>query len=1012
MVSTSTDVIVERANEGTDSVQASVTYSLAEGIEHLTLTGTDALNGSGNTLNNRLTGNTNNNWLRGGGGNDTLLGLAGNDNLEGGAGNDSLVGDVGNDTLEGGVGADTMDGGAGDDIYAVDNAGDVIADASGWDWVQAYTNYTLPTFMEMAWVYTGEAITLTGNSGANELRANAEGAASTLVGGAGNDLYRVYGARNGIVTMPTVVEAANEGYDTLWVNKDYHHGPAGQTISLPDHIEKLDIHHTWGISGRGNALDNDLVGTGRFNANSDGYRTSLEGLSGNDTYRIYSIYTQVIEAAGDNADTVVAYWGDHRLAEHVENLQLANDTRNINGFGNSANNNITGNNYNNLLDGGAGNDTLTGGFGDDVFLVDSALDQVNEASNQGIDTVRTALATYSLPTTGSFHVENLQFTSAVAHVGTGNALNNVIEGHGGNDSLAGLVGNDTLWGGAGQDTLDGGEGNDRLVSGARLPQGSGVQSGLKAEYYNNRDFSGTPGLTRQDANIDFNWSGGAPGAGVNTDNFSSRWTGWLNISTPGLYTFRFWGDDQHYLSIDQQRIIDGNGNGTFTSLAIYLEAGAHSFEALQLEGGGGAGAQLMWQAPGSGTFTVVPSSVFTSGTAPMVDATGDLLQGGAGNDTLEGSAFADTLVGGSGDDTYVISGTHDTLTEQANEGSDTVVAGFSVNLGDAGFNNIENATLSGSGALQATGTAGANVLVGSTGGGSLSGLGGNDRLLGYGGSTLEGGDGNDSLSAVGGWSPAALPGLALWLDAADLDGDGIAEGTAEAGLTATGVATWADKSGNNRAATQTGWDNQPQWMIDPATGRPVVRFGNGVDGSTTNDSLIVSLPSMTGNRNSLFWVQNTIDANHMPIYSNNGNGWFLIGGVNDGNTDVTGNGNWHNPAGFWRDGQLANWATRADVYNGLNAATHSVASVNQPFNWNGRMTLGGAYDSFWNFNGDMTEVVLTSSTLSTSDRQLLEGYLAWKWGLQGNLPSDHPYKNAAPTFGNTRRRRQPRGFGL
>ena len=33
------------------------------------------------------------------------------------------------------------------------------------------------------------------------------------------------------------------------------------------------------------------------------------------------------------------------------------------------------------------------------------------------------------------------------------------------------------------------------------------------------------------------------------------------------------------------------------------------------------------------------------------------------------------------------------------------------------------------------------------------------------------------------------------------------------------------------------------------------------------------------------------------------------------------------------------------------------------------------------------------------DRQQLEGYLAWKWGLEANLPVDHPYKNAAPTNG-------------
>ena len=46
--------------------------------------------------------------------------------------------------------------------------------------------------------------------------------------------------------------------------------------------------------------------------------------------------------------------------------------------------------------------------------------------------------------------------------------------------------------------------------------------------------------------------------------------------------------------------------------------------------------------------------------------------------------------------------------------------------------------------------------------------------------------------------------------------------------------------------------------------------------------------------------------------------------------------------------------------------------------------------------GDVAEVVVCDAALSTGDRQKVEGYLAWKWGLQGNLPGGHPYENAAP----------------
>jgi len=92
IVDSISDVITELANEGTDTVNASVTFSLAAltNVENLTLTGTTAINGTGNALNNVLTGNSANNSLDGGAGNDTLIGGDGNDTLTGGAGTDNF----------------------------------------------------------------------------------------------------------------------------------------------------------------------------------------------------------------------------------------------------------------------------------------------------------------------------------------------------------------------------------------------------------------------------------------------------------------------------------------------------------------------------------------------------------------------------------------------------------------------------------------------------------------------------------------------------------------------------------------------------------------------------------------------------------------------------------------------------------------------------------------------------------------------------------------------------------
>lgn len=47
--------------------------------------------------------------------------------------------------------------------------------------------------------------------------------------------------------------------------------------------------------------------------------------------------------------------------------------------------------------------------------------------------------------------------------------------------------------------------------------------------------------------------------------------------------------------------------------------------------------------------------------------------------------------------------------------------------------------------------------------------------------------------------------------------------------------------------------------------------------------------------------------------------------------------------------------------------------------------------------GDIAEVLVVRGAVDATTRQTVEGYLAWQWGLEGNLPVDHPYKNAAPT---------------
>ena len=169
-VENSKDVVTENSNQGTDLVSSRLTYTLPANVENLTLTGTAAINGTGNDLNNTLTGNNAANELNG---------QAGNDQLNGGGGNDTLIG---------WSGADAMSGGPGNDGYFVENAGDVVTENlnQGTDLVNSRLTYTLPANVENLTLTGAAAVNGTGNGQANIIIGNT--AANQLRGMAGNDI--------------------------------------------------------------------------------------------------------------------------------------------------------------------------------------------------------------------------------------------------------------------------------------------------------------------------------------------------------------------------------------------------------------------------------------------------------------------------------------------------------------------------------------------------------------------------------------------------------------------------------------------------------------------------------------------------------------------------------------------------------------------------------------------------------------------------------------------------------
>ncbi|MDF8333659.1 LamG-like jellyroll fold domain-containing protein [Novosphingobium cyanobacteriorum] len=99
VVDTGGDQVLEDDNAGIDRVDSAITWSLGANLENLALTGTSAISGFGNNLNNALTGNAAANTLRGGAGFDALSGMGGNDTLVGGSGADRMTGGAGADTF-------------------------------------------------------------------------------------------------------------------------------------------------------------------------------------------------------------------------------------------------------------------------------------------------------------------------------------------------------------------------------------------------------------------------------------------------------------------------------------------------------------------------------------------------------------------------------------------------------------------------------------------------------------------------------------------------------------------------------------------------------------------------------------------------------------------------------------------------------------------------------------------------------------------------------------------------
>jgi hypothetical protein len=245
------------------------------------------------------------------------------------------------------------------------------------------------------------------------------------------------------------------------------------------------------------------------------------------------------------------------------------------------------------------------------------------------------------------------------------------------------------------------------------------------------------------------------------------------------------------------------------------------------------------------------------------------------------------------------------------------------------------------------------------------------------------------------FQPTSIPGCQLWLDAADVNGNGLSP------VNDSSVSIWVDKSGNGRSVSQGTLLNQPTNLN--------IRGINYINFTSANTNFLSNTSMNIDYRTSqifLVFQRKSVQSNNgvfCPLANaNSGADWantneFIITTL----TEVASAGSGTN------DGQSGNLnlTTYQFVINNNSLTTFrdfgdtSVITRNMGLTTSptalyiGRRRDGG---SLLPANILFGEALVYNKLLSVNENQQIQGYLAWKWGLQGSLPSNHPFKTYRP----------------
>ncbi|NOS76641.1 MAG: hypothetical protein HOP35_01715 [Nitrospira sp.] len=519
---------------------------------------------------------------------DRIVGTSLVDRIAAGAGHDTVRAGSGDDTLDGGAGNDQLVGGQGSDTYLFGpgSGQDTIIDSQG----------SLDTIRMAPEVAPSDVVATRNN---NDLVLSLNGGVDRLT----VSLY--------FLAAPFQVERVQFADGTVWdqVFIENLMQPAITGTGGPDSlIGTSGDDRLLGLSG-----DDQLTGVaGNDRLDGGTGADQLAGGAGDDTYIVDDAGDVVTEFVNEGHDTVLSAVST-QLSAHVENLTLTGNAA-INGSGNELENVLIGNSAANVLAGGVGNDTYVVSVGDTVV----------ENDGEGTDTVEAGVST----TLGA-HVENLTLTGSASMVGTGNALDNVLQADGSISVLAGGDGNDTYLMGA-----DGGD--DILVETAT----GGIDTVIAAHDYRLPDH--IENLTLLDPRVpDF--------ANFSLVPYAPYGPSWVRLAGYGN------GLNNTLIGGRANNLLDG-GLGADTL------AGGAGDDTYIVDHIGDVASELA----NEGTDTVESSVTYTlsanvenlvlTGTG-AVDATGNALnndiRGNAASNILDGGAGDDSLQGNGGADTYL-----------------------------------------------------------------------------------------------------------------------------------------------------------------------------------------------------------------------------------------------------------------------------------------------------------------------------------------------------------------------